>query len=55
MTVSKYKLDNLFAIIDRNNLQIDGFCDEAMPTKPLRKRFASFGWEVFYVDGHNIN
>jgi len=55
MTASKYKLDNLIAVIDRNNLQIDGFCDEVMPTKLLGKKFASFGWEVFYADGHNID
>lgn len=55
MTASKYKLDNLIAIIDRNNLQIDDFCDEVMPTKPLGEKFASFGWEVFHADGHNID
>jgi len=55
MTASKYKLDNLIAIIDRNNLQIDGFCDEIMPTKPLGEKFASFRWEVFHADGHNVD
>ena len=55
MTVSKYKLDNLIAIIDRNNLQIDGFCDEVMPTKPLGEKFASFGWEVFHANGNDID
>lgn len=55
MTASKYKLDNLIAIIDRNNLQIDGSCIEVMPTEPLGEKFTSFGWEVFHVDGHNID
>jgi len=55
MTTPKYKLDNLIAIIDKNNLQIDGFCDEVMPTKPLGEKFASFGWEVFHADGHNVD
>jgi transketolase len=55
MTASKYKLDNLTAIVDRNNCQIDGTCDEIMPLEPLGDRFTAFGWEVFTVDGHDID
>lgn len=55
MTASKYKLDNLTAVVDRNNCQIDGICDEVMPLEPLRDKFVSFGWEVFDTDGHDID
>lgn len=53
MSASKYRLGNLILIVDRNNLQIDGTCDEIMPTEPLDARFASFGWNTRRVDGHN--
>jgi transketolase len=55
MSISKYKLDNLIAIIDRNNCQIDGTCDDVMPLEPLGDKFAAFGWEVFSADGHDID
>jgi len=53
MSASKYRLGNLILIVDRNNLQIDGTCDEIMPTEPLDARFASFGWNTRRVDGHS--
>ncbi len=54
MLASKYKLDNLIAIIDNNNLQIDGTCSEVMPIEPLDQKWEAFGWEVFTIDGHCI-
>lgn len=54
MLASKYKLGNLTAIIDRNNIQIDGYTEEIMPLEPLAEKFRSFGWNVINVDGHNI-
>ena len=54
MSASHYKLDNLCVIVDNNNLQIDGHVDEVMNVYPLREKFESFGFEVFEVDGHNI-
>ena len=53
MTATKYKLDNIIAIIDRNNCQIDGNCAEVMPTEPLSEKFSSFGWNVLQADGHD--
>ncbi|MFP4267709.1 MAG: transketolase [Spirochaetaceae bacterium] len=53
MTAAKYRLGNLILIIDRNNLQIDGCCDDIMPTDPLDERFEAFGWMSRNVDGHN--
>jgi len=54
MTSSNYKLDNLCVIVDNNNLQIDGTVKDVMNIYPLREKFESFGFEVFEVDGHNI-
>ena len=55
MSASNYKLDNLCIIVDNNNLQIDGKVDEVMNIYPLKEKFESFGFEVFEVDGHNID
>lgn len=49
----KYKLDNLVAFVDYNNLQLDGTCDEVMPLQ-IGKRFEAFGWEVYEIDGNNM-
>jgi len=54
MFASKYKLANLTVIIDRNNIQIGGYCEQIMPLEPLREKYESFGWQVLEVDGHNI-
>ncbi len=54
MLAGKYKLSNLTAIIDRNNIQSDGFTEEIMPLEPLRDKYQSFNWHVLEIDGHNI-
>jgi transketolase len=54
MWVGKNKLHNLTAIIDRNNIQIDGMTEDIMPMEALRERYEAFGWHVIEVDGHNI-
>ena len=54
MLAGKYRLSNLTAIIDRNNIQSDGFTEEIMPLEPLRDKYESFNWHVLEVDGHNI-
>lgn len=54
MSASHYKLDNLCAIIDHNNLQIDGCCSEVMDVSPIDEKFKAFGWNVFKIDGHNM-
>lgn len=55
MQGGKEKLQNLTVIIDRNNIQIDGFTEDIMPLEPLSDKFTSFGWHVIEVDGHNID
>lgn len=54
MFIAKYKLDNITAIMDRNNIQIDGYTENVMPLETLRYKYESFNWKVFEVDGHNI-
>lgn len=55
MTSSHYKLDNLCVIVDNNNLQIDGEVVEVMSVYPLKEKFQSFGFEVFEVNGNDID
>ncbi len=54
MFAGKYKLSQLIAIIDRNNIQIDGSTEDVMPLEDLRGKWEAFGWHVIEVDGHNI-
>lgn len=50
----KNKLNNLTAIVDRNNIQIDGFTENIMPLEPFKAKYEAFNWHVIEVDGHNI-
>ncbi len=54
MSASKYKLDNLIIIIDRNRLQITGKTEDVNPLEPLREKFLSFGHAVHEVNGNSI-
>lgn len=54
LTAAHYRLDNLTAIIDRNNLQITGRTKDICDIEPLEEKFAAFGWSVKEVDGHDI-
>ncbi len=54
MFASHYKLDNLILIIDRNEQIILGKTEELLKLEPLGKKWESFGWDVYNVDGHNI-
>ncbi len=54
MLGSKYKLNNVIGIIDRNNIQIDGPTESVMPLEDLRAKWESFGWHVIEIDGNNM-
>jgi transketolase len=54
MFAGKNKLRNLTALMDRNNIQIDGHTEDIMPLEPIRAKYEAFGWHVLEVDGHNI-
>ncbi len=54
MQASSSKLDNIIAIVDRNNLQIDGNTEEIKALGNIALKFQAFGWKTFEIDGHNI-
>lgn len=54
MLAGKYKLNNIVAIIDRNNIQIDGPTEVVMPLENLKGKWESFGWHVLEIDGNDI-
>jgi transketolase len=53
-SAAKYSLDNLIAIVDRNRLQMDGFCEEVMPMESIDKKFEAFNWKTMRIDGHDL-
>lgn len=54
MLANKYKLGNIIAILDRNNIQIDGNTEDVMPLENIVDKWQSFGWKVLEADGNNI-
>ncbi|KND49090.1 MAG: transketolase [Parcubacteria bacterium C7867-005] len=54
MLAGKNKLNNLVGIIDRNNIQIDGYTEDIMPLEPLADKWRAWNWHVIEIDGHNI-
>jgi len=55
MCASHYRLDNLIAIVDRNDLQIDGPTEAVMRLEPLLDKWQAFGWHTIEIDGHNMS
>ena len=54
MAASAFKLDNLTAIVDRNQLQMDGLTEDIIPLEPMAERWRVFGWHVTEADGHDV-
>jgi len=54
MLAGKNKLGNLIAVVDRNNIQIEGMTEEIMPLEPLQNKWKSFNWQVIEVSGHDF-
>lgn len=54
MSAAKWKLDNLTAVLDRNNLQNDYYVDDLMPIEPLADKWRAFGWNTVEIDGHDM-
>ncbi len=50
-----YRLEHLTAIIDRNNIQIDGPTEDVMSKESLKEKYEAFGWHVIEIDGNNIS
>ncbi|MDR1386163.1 MAG: transketolase [Propionibacteriaceae bacterium] len=54
MFAGKYKLGNLIALVDRNNIQIDGATEDVMPLTGLRAKWEAFDWHVLDIDGNDV-
>ncbi len=54
MFAGKNKLRNLIAVVDRNNIQIDGATEDVMPLDDLVEKWKSFNWHVVETSGHNF-
>lgn len=54
MLAGKNKLRNLIAVVDRNNIQIDGFTEDTMPLEPLVDKWRAFNWHVIETSGHDM-
>ncbi|HEU0101888.1 MAG TPA: transketolase [Mycobacteriales bacterium] len=54
MAAAHYAVGGLVAVVDRNQLCIDGFTDDVMAVEPIEERFAAFGWQTRRVDGHDV-
>lgn len=54
MSAAHFKLDNLIAFTDNNDMQIDGTVQQVMGVAPLDKKWQAFGWNVLTADGHNV-
>lgn len=54
MLAGKNKLGNLIAIVDRNNIQIDGNTEKVMPLEPLAEKWKAFGWKVLEASSHDF-
>ena len=54
MLAAKYNPANLIAIIDRNNIQIDGPTESVMPLESLKAKWEAFGWFALEINGNDI-
>jgi len=54
MCAAKYRVANLTAVVDYNQLQLDGTNDEVMPLEPLADKWRSFNWNALRIDGHDM-
>lgn len=54
LVASALKLNNLIAVVDRNQFQANMRTEELIPLEPLREKFIAFGWDAMRVDGHNF-
>jgi len=54
MFIPRHKITNLVAVVDRNNIQIDGMTEDVMPLENLKDKWEAFGWHVLEVDGNNL-
>jgi transketolase len=49
-----HKMDNITAIIDHNDLQLDGRVCDIMGLEPLTDKWRAFNWNVLEINGHDM-
>jgi transketolase len=54
VTAAKYRLSNLTAILDNNDVQLDGPVHEVMPLEPIAEKWKACGWRVIEINGHSV-
>ncbi len=54
MATAHFKADNLTAIVDRNEIQLDGWTRDIMNLEPFINKWQAFGWHAIEIDGHDI-
>ena len=54
LLAGREQIHNLIAIVDRNNIQIDGFTEDIMPLEPIKDKWEAFNWHVIEIDGPNF-
>jgi transketolase len=55
MAAGHYRAGSLVAIVDRNQLSIDGPTESIMGVEPLEEKFRAFRWRVQRIDGHDFD
>lgn len=55
MAAGHYRAGSLVAIVDRNQLSIDGPTESIMGVEPLDEKFRAFRWQVQRIDGHDFD
>ncbi|AUX43722.1 transketolase [Sorangium cellulosum] len=55
LVAQAYGLDNLVAIVDRNEFQANVATEDLLPLEPLDEKFRAFGWSVSTCDGHDFS
>jgi len=53
-SAAQFQLNQLFAIVDMNAIQYDGYTTDIMNMDPMEKKWQDFGWDTVVIDGHNI-
>ena len=55
MSAAKFNSNNLIAIVDNNKVAQDSMTKDLKNLEPLEEKWTSFGWDVYRIDGHNMN
>jgi transketolase len=54
MAASRYRLDSLTGIVDRNRIQATGPTKEIFDIPGILEKWRAFGWNALRIDGHDV-